>query len=169
MPDTNRIEVTGLRELRRALKQAEGRSPQELKKASLAAAEAVVPEARRRAPKGKHEGGGTVEPAASSIKARATAGRAYIVFGGTRSPHEPVVNFGGTIPRRGFKGVSLTEKRKGKIISGKRHAAERFKRRTRVAVTRIPRREHIYAALEDKRMEILHAFEQAIGKITKDL
>lgn len=134
------IEVHGLRELRRALREAEGRSPKELQQANKQAAGIVVREAQRRAPRGKHEGGGRVQPAWQSIKAQATTGRGVIAFGGQRAPHEPVVNFGGTIAR---------------------HAS--------TSRTRVRRREHIYASIERKRGAVLDTYEDALKRITKNL
>lgn len=163
------IEVHGIRELRRALKEAEGRSPKELQRANKDAAEVVVAAARIRAPKGPHEGAGHLQPLWTAIRAQATATSAFVAFGGTRAPHGAVVNFGGTIPRRGFHGVTRTEKRKGKIVSGKVHAAERFKTRIAVSVTHVPRQEHIYAAIDAERHRILDQYEQALGRITRGL
>lgn len=163
------IYVNGLRELRNALRDADGRTPQELQRANKRCAEIVAREARRRAPKGKHEGGGHPQPLVAAIRAQATATRAYVAFGGARAPHGAVVNFGGTIPRRGFKGVTLTEKRKGKIVSGKRHARESAKRRVAVPVTHVARQEHIYAAIGAERQQILTVYELSVKLIARNL
>ena len=163
------IEVLGLRELRKELQQAEGRSPMELQQANRQVAELVAIRARNLAPHGKHEGGGKIQPLTAAIKAQATTTRAFVAFGGARAPHGAVVNFGGTIPRRGFKGVTLTEKRKGKIVAGRRHAAERFKKRVAVSVTQVPRQEHIYTAIHQLNATILRTYQRAVGRITRSL
>jgi phage gpG-like protein len=136
----NRIEVHGLRELRRALKEAENRSPKELQQANKRSAERVAGAARQRAPIGKARKGHAAGTLRRAIKAQATAGRALVAFGGSRAPYGPVINFGGTIPRF--------------------HSALR---------TVIPQQEHIYAAIHAERQEVLREYEQALKRIAKHL
>lgn len=140
MPD-RKIEVHGLRELRRALKEAEGRSPKEIQQANKDAAELVAGTARRRFRRGPHQGGGTPVPAADSIKAQATSGRGLVAFGGQRSPHAPVVNFGGNIPRRGNTG----------------------------ATTHIKGDEVIFHTIHTERDRVLKEYEQALDRIARRL
>lgn len=161
------IEVLGLRELRAELRRLGGDWPKELQRAHQNAAEIVEREAERRAPRGPHEGGGAVRPIVSSIRSGGTQRMGYVAIGGAASPHGPPTEFGGTIPRRGFKGVSRTEKRKGKIIAGKVHAAERFKTRVAVSVTRVRRQAFLYPAIDAKRAEVLEAFGEAIDRLTR--
>jgi hypothetical protein len=139
MADT-RIEVHGLRELRAALKNAEGRSPRELQLANKRAAEIIAREARRRAPAGPHEGGGRVAPIAASIKAQATTGRGVVAFGGQRSPHAPAYEFGGTL---------------------KRHASQ--------SRTRVQKRPFVYPAIEAEIPHVLEQYERALIALTSDL
>lgn len=134
------IRVFGLRELRRALKAADDRAPRELQQANKRAAEIVAREARRRAPKGPHQGGGRVQPIAATITAQATATKGVLAFGGSRSPHAPAYEFGGTL---------------------KRHASAK---RTRVA-----KRPFVYPAIKSERERVLDAYEQALQRLTRDL
>lgn len=135
-----KIEVHGLRELRAALKAAEGRSPKEIQQANKDAAEIVASTARRRFHRGPHQGGGIVLPAADSVKAQATSGRGIVAFGGQRSPHAPVRNFGGTIPRRGT--TSRT------VIQGD---------------------EVIFASIASEQHHWLNEYEQALKRIGRNL
>jgi hypothetical protein len=93
------VEVDGLRELRRDLKRAGAQFPKELRAVNLKTAEVVAAEVRRLAPKGPHQGGGTVRPIVASVRALASQSRAQVAVGGARTPHAAVHNYGGTIPR----------------------------------------------------------------------
>jgi hypothetical protein len=104
MPERG-VEVEGLREFRRELRQAGQQWPKELRQANKDAAEIVAEDARRRAPRGPHLGGGRVRPIVSSIRALASQGRGQVAVGGASTPHGPVLEFGGTIPRRGDTGA----------------------------------------------------------------
>jgi hypothetical protein len=139
----DRIEVHGLRELRRALKEAEGHTPHELQQANKRAADIVVREAQRRAPKGPHQGGGkprTVVPITASIKAQATATKGIVAFGGQRSPHAAPTEFGGTL---------------------KRHASS--------VRTRVAKRPFVYPAIEAEQAHVLEQYELALRSITRNL
>jgi hypothetical protein len=162
----SRIEVHGLRELRRALKEAEGRSPKEIQQANKHAAEIVAGTARVLAPKGKHQGGGNIQPAWASIKAQATSGRGIIAFGGMRAPHEPVVNFGGVIPRR-----TATAEQKTAFATARAQKKSQAKvaRATGAHVTKVRRREHIYKAIELRTPQVLDSYDQALKRITRNL
>lgn len=160
------IKVHGLKELRRDLEAATGRSPREIQVANQRVAELVAVTARGFAPKGEHEGGGDVAPLASEIKARSTAGKAFLVFGGTRAPHGAVVNFGGTIPRRGatkLQKAAFAKARKGKRSHLKAAAL------TGARVTHVRRQEHIYRAIEADEQLILHSYTRAVERITRRL
>lgn len=153
------VEVHGLRELRSRLKAAEGRSPKELQQANKQAAEIVAAEARRRAPKGPHQGGGNIAPLYRAITAQASSGRGIVAFGGARAPHGVVVNFGGTIPRRG----------QDTSVIRKLQAQHRSFEKAGLSVTRVRRREHIYAAIRAERAEVLREYEQALDRIARTL
>jgi hypothetical protein len=142
MADT-RIEVHGLRELTRALKEAENHTPRELQQANLRFAEIIARAARQRAPEGPHEGGGkprTVVPFSGSIKAQATTRKAFVVFGGQRSPHGPPIEFGGTL---------------------KRHASQ--------SRTRVAKRPAVYPAIEAETPHGLQQYELALRALTRNL
>jgi hypothetical protein len=136
----DRIEVHGLRELRRALKQAEDRSPKELQLANKRAAALVAIEARRRAPTGPHQGGGNVGSIVASIKSQATTGKGVVAFGGQRAPHAPPTEFGGTL---------------------RRHASS--------SRTRVQKRPFIYPAIEAAQPRVLEEYERSLIKLTSDL
>jgi hypothetical protein len=102
------VEVHGLRDFRRELRRAGEEFPRELRQTNLEAAEIVAKDARRRAPRGPHLGGGRVRPIVASIRALASQGRGQIAVGGASTPHGPVLEFGGTIPRRGGTGARTT-------------------------------------------------------------
>lgn len=140
MPAGTRIEVHGLRELRRVLNEAADRSPREIGQANKDAAEIVAAEAKRRAPRGPHQGGGKIIPIVDSIRAQGTTRRGAVVFGGQRSPHAPVYEFGGTVPRH--------------------HSQSR---------THVAKRAYVYPAIDAKQGEVLRAYEQAVGRITRNL
>ena len=133
------IEVHGLREFRRELRQAGQQFPRELRQANRDAAEVVVPEVRRRAPKGPHQGGGNVQPIAASVRAGGTQRAGYVAVGGARSPHAPVYEFkGATLPR---------------------HASE--------ARTQVTAQPYIYPAIEAKADEVVEVYGQALDRLTK--
>jgi hypothetical protein len=136
-----KIEVHGMRDLRRALKEAEGRSPKEIQQANKQAAGIVAGVAGRRFIRGPHQGGGNVTPAAASVKAQATSGRGVVAFGGQRSPHAPVRNFGGEIPRRGKTG----------------------------ATTHIQGHEVVFSTIHSEREHVLREYDQALRRIARNL
>ena len=135
-----RVKVVDARKLAADLKAADGRTPKELRVANARSAEIAVRRARQLAPKGVHQGGGHPLPLASAIHVQASASHAYIVFGGARAPHGPVVNFGGTVPRY--------------------HS---------VTKTRVRRQEHIYTAIAQTAPQRKDEYEKAITRIVHSL
>jgi hypothetical protein len=138
------IQVKGLntfaRECRRIGKEAQA----ELRKTNLKAAELVVPEAIRRAPKGKHEGGPKgrpILPISASIRAFGGQRYAAIRAGSARAPHAPVYEFGGSIPRRG------THATHGEQIA-KARAQHRRYGQFGIPHTRINARPYVFPAVE---------------------
>lgn len=162
MPGDVKVEVHGVRELRAALRKAEGRTPKEIQVANRQAAEVVVRTAIIKAPKGPHEGGGNVQPIWSSIKARATSNRGLIVFGGTQSPHAPVYEFGGSIPRRGAR-----KTHRGAI--GEAQRRHRGFAELGISTTHIDKRAYVYPAIEATRPQVLERYEHALNRIARDL
>lgn len=159
---STKIEVHGVRELRRELNKAEGRSQKEVQQANKEAAEVVAAAAIVRAPKGPHQGGGNVQPIWSSIKSRATIGRAFIVFGGSRSPHAPVYEFGGSIPRRGERAIH------GAAIKTAQASHRAFASHG-ISTTHIEKQAYVYPAIEATRPQQLERYERALNRITRDL
>lgn len=151
------IEVHGLREFRRELKRLGEEFPKEMRQANRDAAELVVPEARRRAPKGPHEGKPAVQPVAASIKAGGTQRAGYVAIGGARSPHAPVYEFGGTIPRRGQSAALIAQQQR----------AHRGFERAGLAVTRVQARPYLYPAIAAVSDEIVEAYGQALDRLTR--
>jgi hypothetical protein len=87
--DDQVVRITGLREVRAALKAVEATAPKDLSKGFKEIAAMV---ARRIAGKVPARTG----RAASSIKPRGTTGGGAIAFGGPRAPHYPWLDFGGS-------------------------------------------------------------------------
>lgn len=130
-------------ELRNALAQMSKNAPRELAKANARVARIAVAEAKRRAPKGPHQGGGRDPQIAQHIQA--------VVSGSTVSITATAVDaaayeFGGMIARRGFKGRGRTAKRFARTYGGK-------------TVTRITAQPFMYPAVEAKLDEIVQAYE----------
>ena len=165
MPRSN-IEVLGLRELRKELQQAEGRSPRELQQANRQVAELVAIRARNLAPHGKHEGGGKIQPLTAAIKPQATATRAFVAFGGARAPHGAVVNFGGAIPRRG---ATAQQRSAFAQARARKKSQAKVAKITGANVTQVPRQEHIYTAIHQLNATILRTYQRAVGRITRSL
>lgn len=80
---SGKIRVTGLKELRKGLKAAEGRSPKELQRTNKSVAEMLVPEAQSRLAQHSPRAG---SQAAGSIRALASATRAQVAGGSAAVP-----------------------------------------------------------------------------------
>ena len=132
-----RVEIAGLRELRRALNLVDKQFGKELAEANNQAAEIVAAEARRRAPSGPHQGGGTVVPIAASIRALRGQRRAAVSMGGAKTPHAEPTEFGGTIPRH--------------------HS---------LAHTHIQQRAFLYPAIAAKRAEVVQTYAYLVDRLT---
>lgn len=132
------VQVDGLRELRRELKRAGERFPRELREANRDAAELVARSARRRAPRGPHEGGGRIQPVVSSIRALASQRAGQVAIGGARAPHGPPLEFGGTL--------------------------RRFHSQARTRVTAQP---FLYPAIAAEQDEVVEFYGDAIDRLTR--
>ena len=86
-----KIRAVGIAELRKALKQVSADLPGDLKNGFARLANKVAEAIRPKVP-------GTGR-AASSIKGRGTAKGGAIVFGGSKAPHFPWLDFGGSVGR----------------------------------------------------------------------
>lgn len=89
-----RIEVKGLRELQRALKEADASLPRQIRVALNAASDLVIKYAQPRIPARTGRG-------RQSLKARSTQRVAQVAIGGKRAPYMPWLDFGGEGKRRG--------------------------------------------------------------------
>jgi hypothetical protein len=102
----SRVVVTGLRDLGKALKEAEDGAQKELALALKGIAEGVASDVRSRVP---HRTG----RAQASYKPRGSARGASIAFGGDKAPYVPWLEFGGRVG----KGKSV----KRPVIKGGRY------------------------------------------------
>jgi hypothetical protein len=87
------LQVSGLKEFRRSLKQLDGDLPKALRIAMNRAAELVVEEARPGVPKASGAAARSIRPQSTGVAVRVTAG-------GTRAPYYPWLDFGGRVGRR---------------------------------------------------------------------
>lgn len=138
MADGAKVEIKGLRDFRRELKRLGPEWPKELRQANKDAAELVAVDARRRGPRGPHEGGGRVVPIHLNIRALGSQTKGQVATGGARSPHGPVYEFGGTI---------------------RRHNSQ--------ARTPVRAQPYLYPALEAKRGEVVEFYGEAIDRLTR--
>jgi hypothetical protein len=95
MADSVRVKVSGLPEVRRALRQIQADSPDGLQRATKRAAQIVAADARRRVPIGPGRNGHV----RSSFKVVSSRGGATVQAGGTRYPYLPWLEFGGRVGR----------------------------------------------------------------------
>lgn len=87
------LNVTGLKEFRRSLKQLDGDMPKALRIAMNKAAELVVDEARPRVPTSSGRAANSIRPQSTGTAVRVTAG-------GPKAPYYPWLDFGGRVGRR---------------------------------------------------------------------
>lgn len=88
-----RIEITGLRELQKALRDMDAKLPRKIRIALNQAAELVIGYARPRMPSKSGRARG-------SIKVRSSQRAARVAAGGARAPYEPWLDFGGAVGRK---------------------------------------------------------------------
>lgn len=89
-----RIEVQGLRELQRALRDVDAQLPKQLRVALNTASELVIDYARGRMPS-------RTGKARASLKARSSQRQARVALGGRAAPYAPWLDFGGQGRRKG--------------------------------------------------------------------
>lgn len=90
--DTGKVEVTGIADLQKALRQIDKDLPKELAAGLAGAAEIVADEARPMVP--RRSGA-----AAGSIKVKKQQRGAALAVGGTAAPYFPWLDFGGAVGR----------------------------------------------------------------------
>lgn len=146
------IRIEGLQQFQAQLHQLAEQAPEQLDAVNLDIAQLVAVEARHGAPHGRHEGGGLVVPIMASIKAMQLSGQAVITVGGRLTPHAAVKEFGGRIPRRGFKTIGRGRARAAAAIA--RAAAHG-------AVTHVRKQAYLYPAITAK-SEVITARYQAM-------
>lgn len=88
------IEVKGLREFQKALRQMDSNLPKQLRVALNQASELVISYAKPKVPRKSGR-------AAASLKVRSSQREARIAAGGRSAPYYPWLDFGGTTPRGG--------------------------------------------------------------------
>ena len=98
MPIIDAVEIVGLRDFRRALRDTGAAAPRALRLAGNEAADLVVTGARSRMPSRSGK-------AKASVKARSTQTAVKITSGGNRAPYVPWLDYGGSV------GVNDTAKR----------------------------------------------------------
>lgn len=131
------IRVSGLSELRAALKRVDAEAPKELAKTNHEVGQIVVDKAKELAPSGPHQGGGSITPIAASIHANQAGTKVVVIAGGARSPHATVYEFGGRIRRHGG------------------------------GFTRIAKRAYLYPAVEQKQQEIREKYLGMIDNLVE--
>lgn len=89
-----KIEVTGLREFQRALKDMDAALPKQIRIALNQASELVIDYAQPRFPRVSGK-------AAGSLKARSTQREARVALGGRKAPYAPWLVYGGEGKRKG--------------------------------------------------------------------
>lgn len=92
------VRIVGLAELRRALRAAAQGTEKELQRAGKRAAALIAVEAQAAFDRGTGRAAGSIRPRARQLMAE-------VAGGGVRAPHFGVREFGGWVPRRGFKGL----------------------------------------------------------------
>lgn len=99
-----KVEVKGIRDLRKGLKQIEDDLPKELRDGLAEVSEFVVGIAREKVPRRSGD-------AADSMKVRKQSAAAAIAVGGSAAPYYPWLDFGGSVGRgRAGKGTGSVKR-----------------------------------------------------------
>ena|ERR1051326_8374918 len=130
--------------------------PKELAKAHREIGKIVANEAIAEAPKGTHQGGGSIIPISQSIKAVASAKAVVIRAGGPATPPAAPLEFGGYIARRGFSGINRR---------GKQRAREIYKQGTRGILTHVKKQPYLFPAAQKKTDEVIDAYYDALDNL----
>jgi hypothetical protein len=163
MANDVRMKIDGLSTFARQCRRIGKDAQAQLRKTNLRAAQLVVPEAQRRAPKGKHEGGPKgrgVQPISTSIRATAGQRFAAVRAGSARSPHAGVYEFGGAIPRRGTRATH------GSLIAKGRAQHRRFEG-LGIPVTKIKARPYVFPAAEAMVPRITPLYQRDFTKLVR--
>jgi hypothetical protein len=106
------IQISGLKEFRRALKEMDGESNKRLRLIGNDAAKLIVQDAAPKVPLGPGRKG----HARYSIKVRSTQTAVRVAEGGTRYPYMPWLDFGGTIRHYKRKGIRRPFRYEGRYV-----------------------------------------------------
>lgn len=127
-----KIQVTGIRELQRALRTADAALPKQLRIALNEASEVVLDYARPKMPRRSGR-------AAASLKAKSSQREARVSLGGRRAPYVPWLDFGGEGRRRGRPPARPFLKDGRYIYAGLRERRERIQQVLQDALSRVIR------------------------------
>lgn len=143
-----RVEVQGLTEYRRALKQVSDDLPKELRRANRDAANLVANEARGRA----SSVGGVAAHVGPSIRAVAQGTSAAVKWGGARFPMAGGAEFGAgrNVPRQTARGT-VRGWNQFEAWTGSNSSSGRF----------------VYPAIRARQADVVEAYAAAIDRITK--
>lgn len=145
--DDAKVEVRGIIELRKALRDLDRDLPKEMA-AGLAEAAAIVgDEARRRVPR-------RTGRAAESIKVRKQQSGAALAVGGAKAGYYPWLDFGGTVGRGRIAGGA--KKLAGGATGGRAGSVKR---------PYIPGGRYIYPALRDKDREVKAKVDEVLARM----
>lgn len=106
------IQISGLKEFRRALKEMDGESNKRLRLIGNDAAKLIVQDAAPKVPLGPGRKG----HARYSIKVRSTQTAVRVAEGGNRYPYMPWLDFGGTIRHYKRKGIRRPFRYEGRYV-----------------------------------------------------
>lgn len=147
-----KIEVKGIKELRRELKKIDDKLPKELKDALVKASTIVVDRARSKVPQRDGD-------AAGSLKVKKLGAAAAIGAGGDKAPYYPWLDFGGTVGkgRTGRGGTASAIARGGTGVGTAGSVVRPFKKSGR----------YIYPALAEKRHEVTGIVDAALAELAR--
>jgi len=141
-----KVEVTGVRELNKALKKVDTNLSKELKTGFKGIAQHVVDRVKPKVPRRSGK-------AASSYKARGTQRGGAIAFGGTKAEYAPWLDFGGG--KAGARGVTSSDP------IGHKKSTTGFKRPF------IKEGRYLYPTIVEERDEIIHMTDQLVEHVVK--
>lgn len=158
------VTVEGLRELARSLGVAADHLNTSMALANREAATVVAKEAARRAPRGRHQGSGTVVPVHASVRVYATTRKAQVGIGGTATPHGQVLEFGGSIPRRAARGQRAIQRRQ---VAYAKRSHRSFANVGITRTTRVEARPYLYPAIAASQAEIMDVYDDSVFRLLR--
>jgi hypothetical protein len=158
------VSVEGLRELARSLGVAADHINTAMAMANKDAAQVVARAAALRAPRGRHQGGGTVVPVYASVRVYATSRKAQVGIGGTATPHGQVLEFGGTIPRRAAKGQRAIQRRQAAYA---KRSHRSFANVGITRTTKVEARPYLYPAIAASQDEVMDVYDDSVFRLLR--